>query len=127
MLLFAALTHWDAVLGATLTWTNLSGGDWSTAGNWNPNVVPGAGDTANLSAAGSYIVTVSEGGLSVDTVNVGPSSGSQVLLIQSGAAIAINSTLTVNGSASCAIGSGGVLGVGGKPGALWPTDQLGND
>src|ERR1043166_8614518 len=36
----------DAVQAASFTWTNTVGGFWTNATNWNPNGVPGAGDTA---------------------------------------------------------------------------------
>ena len=41
---------------ATLTWTNTANGYWNTAANWNPNQVPGSGDTAVITNVG---VTVS--------------------------------------------------------------------
>jgi len=31
---------------ADIVWTNTAGGNWSTAANWDPNQVPGSGDTA---------------------------------------------------------------------------------
>src|SRR6516225_1455789 len=44
------------VRGATIAWTNTSGGNWSVAANWNPNQVPGLADTAVIAAAGTYTV-----------------------------------------------------------------------
>ena len=32
----------------TITWANTVGGDWHTAGNWSPNLVPAMGDTVVL-------------------------------------------------------------------------------
>ena len=43
---------------AEITWTNEAGGDFQTAGNWNPNTVPGTNDVAVFDlAAGPYTVT----------------------------------------------------------------------
>jgi len=41
---------------ATLTWTNIIGGNWNGAANWSPNAVPGSTDTALITQAGNYIV-----------------------------------------------------------------------
>src|SRR5881296_2030401 len=37
---------------ATIAWTNAAGGSWSTAANWDPNLVPGAADTAVIAVGG---------------------------------------------------------------------------
>ena len=42
-----------------LVWTNVAGGDWKNAANWEPHQVPGEADTAIITAAGAYTVTVS--------------------------------------------------------------------
>ena len=41
---------------AIITWTNLSGGDWNTAINWDPNQVPGTNDTAVITNNGVTVV-----------------------------------------------------------------------
>src|SRR5437879_1708548 len=43
---------------ADITWTNVSGGNWSTAANWSPNQVPGAGDNAFITNNGTYTATL---------------------------------------------------------------------
>jgi len=43
---------------ATINWTNTSNGNWSVAANWNPNQVPSTNDTAVITNAGSYTVTL---------------------------------------------------------------------
>jgi uncharacterized repeat protein (TIGR02543 family) len=42
--------------GDTMTWTGTSSGNWNVAGNWNPEQVPGLGDTAVIPA--STVATV---------------------------------------------------------------------
>ena len=46
-----------AASAADIYWTNIAGGNWSRAANWNPNVIPGATDMALITASGSYTVT----------------------------------------------------------------------
>src|SRR5271165_4768211 len=41
---------------ATISWTNLSGGDWSAAANWDLNQVPGPSDSVVIAANGTYTV-----------------------------------------------------------------------
>ena len=60
----------------TDTWTNLSGGEWSTATNWSTGAVPGANDVACITKASkSYTVTL-ESSYSVKSIVLGTSSGS---------------------------------------------------
>jgi hypothetical protein len=42
---------------ASITWNGVTG-NWSVAGNWSSNTVPGAGDDVTIDAAGSYNLTV---------------------------------------------------------------------
>ncbi len=58
---------------ATFTWSNGNGGDWSNGGNWGPNGVPGAADTALIQLAGQYAISldVTEiGSLTLDAAGV---------------------------------------------------------
>ncbi len=43
---------------ASFTWSAGTSGNWSDPANWTPSGVPGAGDTATVSAAGSYVVQI---------------------------------------------------------------------
>jgi mucin-19 len=83
----------------TITWTNTNGGNWNVAANWNPNQVPGSNDTANITTAGTYAVTL----------NVSANVNSLTL---GGAASGVQ-TLQGNGftltATNAAINSGGVL------------------
>ncbi len=42
--------------GDTITWTGDSGNNWNVAGNWNPEQVPGAGDTAVIPESKKAVV-----------------------------------------------------------------------
>ncbi len=81
----ASMSGVAAVAGqtCTVTWNNPSGGSWSTATNWTPNVVPGATDDVCISLDAAYTVTAN-GTVSVNTLRVGDSANAsvQTLLIQ---------------------------------------------
>ncbi len=38
-------------MGADIVWTNSAGGAWLVEGNWEPNQIPGALDTARMTNA----------------------------------------------------------------------------
>lgn len=71
-----------AASAQTYSWSGINGADWSTATNWTPNGVPGAGDTANIS-----------------TVNNGPALSSSVTVtafnVSNGGAPTITSPFTL--------------------------------
>src|SRR6476661_5581422 len=76
----------DCVSGTT-NWTNSGGGNWRNGSNWS-NGVPTANCDARITLAGDYGVTV--GGTAMTngfarSVKVGGASGSQVLVVDSGA------------------------------------------
>jgi fibronectin-binding autotransporter adhesin len=86
-----------AVLSAqadTLVWTNTTGGNWSVAANWSPNQVPGSSDTAVITNAGTYTVTLNASA-TLAGLQLGGASGTQLL------AQAAN-TLTLNGPGTVA-------------------------
>src|SRR5215467_9336545 len=99
LLLWTALGCCGAVRGATITWTNSNGGGWSTASNWSPNQVPGAGDTALINKSGTYTVTLNVNA-QVSTLIVGAQSGTQTLRVD-------NQTLTISNDG--AINANGLL------------------
>lgn len=71
-----ALAQTAATPKCTDTWTNLSGGSWSTATNWSTGAVPVASDVACITkASASYSVTL-EGSYSVKSIVLGATSGS---------------------------------------------------
>ena len=95
------------VVAGTITWTNVNGGNWSTAANWNPNQVPDANDTAVISASGTYTVTL-DVGTTVTGLTLGGTSGQQTLA-QNGQSLTLSSSGTVgprgvyelNGNLTC--------------------------
>jgi hypothetical protein len=88
-------------------WNKNNGGDWSTSTDWTPNGVPGASDTATISLAGTYTVTVSSA----------PESISSLLLNDANATLAISNTLalgntlTVN-AGTLSLNNGGTISGG---------------
>src|SRR6266571_2032799 len=81
----------------TITWTNLSGGNWSRAANWDPNQVPSTNDTALITAGGTYFVRW-DVSITVSNLSVGGDSGVQTRF-RSGAGLSLSGsgTITSNG------------------------------
>jgi hypothetical protein len=77
---------------ATIAWTNTSGGNWSAAANWSPNQVPGAADTAVITANGTYTVTF-DASATIAGLTLGGSGGTQTFSLGA-------NTLTLNGTAN---------------------------
>jgi len=94
---------------ATITWNNTSGGNWSLAGNWTPNQVPGSGDIALITnTAASYTVTL-DVPATVGGLVVGGSSGAKtVTLNQSSQELVLQGAATIAPSGVLDIGVGGV-------------------
>jgi hypothetical protein len=65
---------------AIITWTNTAGGNWTAAGNWSPNTVPGSADTAFITNGGTYTVTVN-GAANVGELIVGGIIGTQTVSV----------------------------------------------
>ena len=108
----------------TITWTNLSGGNWSAAANWSPNQVPASSDSALITANGTYTVTL-DISPSVSSLTLGAATGQQSLstagqnltLVQAGA-VGTNGIIELNG--------GGLFGSLTVSGQLnWTSGQLG--
>jgi hypothetical protein len=107
-----------SVYSAEISWSNASGGNWSTASNWTGDVVPGPDDTAFITLEGTYTVTL-DADTTVEGLIIGGASGRQTLSMSS-------RTLTVNGPFN--INSNGKVGatystIGGT-GTLLVTDTL---
>jgi len=64
----ALLAIGNVARSATITWTNTTGGNWNDAASWNPNQVPGSGDSASIPGGAINVVvdaTISAGGLTL--------------------------------------------------------------
>ncbi len=88
--------------GCTDSWTNAAGGEWSTGSNWSKGAPPSAEDEACITAAGTYTVTMTQtnttGSVSVQSLTVGASSGTQTLTV--GSSCSLNATLATTGGIS---------------------------
>ena len=86
------------------TWTGNANSDWGNASNWNPQTVPGSGDTASFNTDGNGNTTISlgRGGRTINTILFGTAdtahytigSGGirhQDLTLNDGGAIIVNS------------------------------------
>jgi hypothetical protein len=96
------------VSNAQISWTNASGGFWSTAANWSPNGVPVASDPVFINLNGSYMVTL-DVAAKVESLTAAASSGSQIFSIPSQ-----KLTLATNSSfgANCQLSLGtGILSI----------------
>ncbi|MCP4633378.1 MAG: hypothetical protein GY855_10675, partial [candidate division Zixibacteria bacterium] len=82
------------VLSAQISWSNASGGNWSTGSNWTGGVVPGAADTALITLDGTYSVTL-DADTTVAGLTLGGASGIQTLSLSS-RTMNVNGYLTVN-------------------------------
>ena len=91
-----------AAHAATKTWNNASGGSWTNASNWTPAGAPGNGDTANLTLAGTYTVSL-DGNATLAALTVG-GAGATVTLTNTAATLVVT-----NGT----VKSGSRLGLGG--------------
>ena len=76
-----------SVVSGSASWNNANGGDWSVATNWNPNSVPGVGNTATFSISASEPVTINNGPESAGSLvftNSYTISGSDTLTLNNG-------------------------------------------
>src|ERR1051325_5197974 len=113
--LFTALSV--SARAATIVWTNTSGGSWSSAVNWEPNQVPGMGDTALITNSGTYSVTL-DGDVTLGSLTVGGASGTQTLddpsfnfTLSSASAIKTNAVFSLDAGT---LGGPGLLTVNGR-------------
>ncbi|HXG47914.1 MAG TPA: hypothetical protein VNO52_09835, partial [Methylomirabilota bacterium] len=106
---------------ATLVWTNTAGGAWNVAGNWSPNAVPAAADTAFITNAGTYTVTVNAAA-TVASLTVGDptAGGSPTLSLTAGAFTVTDFVVAANGQVLIA---GGTLRPAGPATLLGPIHQ----
>lgn len=94
----------------TTEWTNAGGGDWNTPGHWSGGAVPGSGDDACVTLAGTYTVTNNTARqIRVNSLSLGGASGTQTLDTDEGIVISAPSTIGANGRWEWRIGdlSGG--------------------
>jgi hypothetical protein len=105
VMLFGALTALPAAAsGCTDNWTNAAGGSWFTPSNWSKGTVPGSGDEACITEAGTYTVSMTQtsgtGTVTVKSLTLGATSGKQTLIV--GASFSLDAVFTTSAGASVA-------------------------
>ncbi len=93
-----------AVRAATISWANPASGNWSVAANWSPALVPGPGDDAMITVAGTYTVTMTAFE-SVLSLTLGGPSGTQTLDTAGNTLFAHGGTINSNGVVNVSGGS----------------------
>ena len=107
-----------SVHAATINWTNAASGGWNAATNWNPNSVPSTNDTAIITNAGNYSVTL-DVSPTVAGLNLGASSGSttQSFFI-GGQTLTVNGPIQVNSQGQFNLNGGALAGTNVLTGTL---------
>ncbi len=100
----------SAANGATISWTNVSGGSWSATNNWSPNRVPGSSDNAMITNTGTYTVTLNANP-TVYSLTLGGGGGQQTLST-AGYTLTWSNASVVNNNGILAVTGGGVTGGG---------------
>src|SRR5207302_1259850 len=103
---FLTFLYCAGIHAADIIWTNISGGTWSTALNWNPNQVPTTNDTVWITNNGTYSVTISANAGATNLV-LGGTSGAQtlnhtagVLTLATGGSSSANGAYALSGTAT---------------------------
>ena len=103
---------------ATINWTNAASGGWNTATNWNPNSVPSTNDTAIITNAGNYSVTL-DVSPTVAGLILGASSGSTTQsFFMGGQTLTVNGPIQVNSQGQFNLNGGALAGTNVLTGTL---------
>ena len=94
--LLTPLTALGQTPNCDVSWNNASGGNWSTASNWDTGVVPTSSDDACIILDATYTVTL-DVAATVNSLTLGATTGNntQTLLI-AGNNLTLNSPSTIN-------------------------------
>jgi hypothetical protein len=95
---------------ATIAWTNVAGGSWTTPANWSPNQVPADGDTVLITANGTYTVTLNASP-TLAALALGASAGTQTLAVN-GQSLTLAGASTVNANGRLQFDGGWLQGTG---------------
>ncbi len=96
---------------ATITWTNVAGGNWENAANWSPAQVPGGVDDAVITASGTFTVVMNTG-TTVHSLTLGGSTGQQTFSNNSSLNVTFSNPSVVNANGVFAWNGGTVSGGG---------------
>ena len=90
-------------------WSNTAGGDWSTAGNWSPSIVPAAIDDVSVAALGNYTVLLPNGssGTTYAVNSLTLNAAGATVMIDSVSTLVVGTTLQLNAGI---IGGGTIQG-----------------
>jgi hypothetical protein len=108
--LFTSLASWASGRAADLVWTNVSGGNWTSATNWKPNQVPSTNDTAWITNNGTYTVTLNTN-VALTSLRLGGTSGTQTLG-QAGFSLTLSGAGSSSGHGVYTLTSGALTGTG---------------
>jgi autotransporter-associated beta strand protein len=75
------------------TWTGNANSDWGNSSNWNPQTVPGSGDTASFNVAGDTTINLGLGGRTINTILFGTADAGHYTI---GSGVIGNQNLTLN-------------------------------
>jgi hypothetical protein len=95
--------------GCTDSWARAASGSWFEAANWSTGKVPTSSDEVCITAAGTYTVSVeptTTSGVSVTSLALGASSGTQSLTVASTSA---SGSLQLSASQTIGVGAHGVI------------------
>lgn len=112
----------------TIYWTNVAGGDWSVASNWQPHRVPNATNTAMILSNGNYTVNInSAAAVSNLVVGLPSNPGTQTVHLVSGNTLMLGGNATFNTNTVLALNgtlqtAGGSNYIGGR--IDWQTGTL---
>ncbi|HYV97026.1 MAG TPA: hypothetical protein VE967_06205 [Gemmatimonadaceae bacterium] len=93
------------------SWTNASGGNWSTAASWSLGHVPTATEDVRIVAAGSYTVLL-DVDATMATLQLGGPSGTQTLNT-SDFILSTSTAATINANGVLLVAAGGIVNGGG--------------
>jgi hypothetical protein len=113
LILLVFVSAFTAAHAATIVWTNTAGGGWNEATNWSPNVVPGSGDTVEITNDASYTVNVDgvakAGSIDLGTADVG-STNIQAFQLTTGNTFTLSGPATVSTNGQFNLFSGVMIG-----------------
>jgi len=104
--IFVAIFAFTFTANAAIkTWTNTLGGSWFVSVNWSPNGVPGTFDTVNITNDGTYTVSIPTGSVAVASINLGGTSGTQTLALDTSGSLTNAGSIRANGILNMSSGS----------------------
>ncbi|KAB2662816.1 MAG: hypothetical protein DVB31_11195 [Verrucomicrobia bacterium] len=96
----------------TIAWKTAASGNWNDATKWSSGTVPGSTDTAVITNAGNYTVTVNVPS-TVSGLLFDPPSGAAIVQVTTGS-LAVSGTGTLGSQSDFRLTPGGVLGGAGS-------------